>query len=240
MRRLLPYVLFATVVLAQSPIQPFLAELNRALQNDERAVVAATVQYPVIVMIGGIRVPFQDARALLERFDEIFTPELRDVVARGAAITETPDGFTIGTNALAIARLSGQLKITAIVVPSVDGDLRSSGQSPARAGEPRRIGLRTGPAPTRFAGSIHSGATDSYLLFVPKGQLLDVRLERVRGEAVVRVANAATGAPLNPRVAQGALVVSGRAQAGADYRIDVQRTSVGDSALPYMLAVSIR
>ncbi|RPI54984.1 MAG: hypothetical protein EHM55_09255 [Acidobacteria bacterium] len=238
-------LLWASAAHAQSAIQPFLTELDRALQSADRAAVAASVRYPIVVSIGGIRVPFRDAKTLLDRYDEIFTPELREVVARGpAAAVETPDGFLLGNNVLAIAQVGGQLKITAVVVPPAEPVPESSSSpSSLRTGgsrEPRRISLRAGPRPTRFAGLLPPGAADSYVFFVSKGQLLEVRVERVRGEAVVRVVNAATGAPLNPRVAQGALLVSGRAQASADYRIEVQRTSPGDSDLPYMLAVSMR
>ena len=229
MRLAVVWVLFVTVAHAQAALQPFLIEIDRALQRGDRAAVAASIRYPVIVSIGGIRVPFQDAETLLDRYEEIFTPELRDLIARGSeVVTETREGFTFGNNALAIARVGSELKISAIVVPPADPALGASSLSPtdraASPREPRRIGLRAGPRPTRFAGSLPAGAADSYIVFVPKGQLLDVRLERVRTEAVVQVADAATGAPLNPRTAQGALVVSGRAPASADYRIAVQRT----------------
>ena len=216
----------AHAVQAQSEVDAFLGELVRAMDRGERAAVAAIVRFPMVVSIGGLRVPFQDAATLLGRYDDVFTPELRDAIARRETVRETPGGFTVGNNTLAIARTGGGLRITAIVVPPADPGLAPG--DPARGAgprEPRRIGVRAGPAATRFAGSLASGAADSYVLFVPKGMLLDVRLERVSGEAIVRVSNAATGAPLNPRVAQGALVVSGRAQTSADYRIDVRRTS---------------
>ncbi len=229
---------FATAVHAQSTVQPFLFELTRDLQGDNRSAVASRVRYPVVVSIGGLRVPFQDPGALLERYDEIFTRELRDLLARAPDVVETPDGFAVATNLLTIVRVGAELRIGGIVVPPAE-----TGAGTVSPREPRRIGLRAGPNPTRFAGLLPSGAADAYVVFVPKGQLLDVRLERVRGEALVRVARADTGAPLNPRVARGALVVAGRAAADGDYRIDVERverTSVGDADLPYTLAVSMR
>ena len=235
---------FVAAVQAQSAVETFLAELNRGLASGERAAVAAAIRYPVIVRIGGLRVPFESASALLDRYDEIFTPELRDAVRPGADATQTPDGFLIGNNVLALARVGGTLKIAGIVVPPPEPrpDTPSSPASGRRVGqpEPRRIAVRAGPGPTRFAGSLPAGAADAYVVFVPKGQLLDVRVERVRGEAMVRVSDAATGAPLNPRVARGALVVSGRAQTSSDYRIVVQRTSTDEAPLPYMLVVRMR
>jgi hypothetical protein len=237
-------VVLAVALQAQSPVALLLEALEGALERGERAAVAGMVHYPVVVSIEGIRVPFPDVQALVARYDEIFTRELREAVARGPAnVVETPDGFVLGANILSMKTIGGQLKIVAITVPPADAAASATASPPAsvpRGREPRRIGIRGGPRPTRFAGSLPAGAVDTYLVFVPQGQLLDVRLERVRGEAVVRVVNAATGASLNPRVARGALVVAGRAPSSADYRIEVQRTSAGELALPYKLAVSMR
>lgn len=231
----LAWLILATAVRAQSPVQPFLVELNRELQSGDRTAVASRMRYPVIVSIGGIRMPFQSSGSLVERYDDIFTRELRDLLSRTPAIVETPEGFSVATNLLSIVRVGAELKIAGIVVPPSEARA-----VPAVPREPRRIGLRAGPNPTRFAGLLPTGVVDTYIVFVPKGQLLDVRLERVRGEALVRVASAETGAPLNQRGAQGALVVSGRAAAGGDYRIEVERTSAGDADLPYTLAVTMR
>ena len=43
------------------------------------------IRYPIIVGIGGLRVPFADAAGLLARYDDIFTPALRDAIARGSS-----------------------------------------------------------------------------------------------------------------------------------------------------------
>jgi hypothetical protein len=240
-RLITAWVVLALTAHAQSPIQPFMTELNRVLESGDRAAVAALVEYPATVSIGGIRVPFQSPAALVERFDDIFTPELRAAVAPGASITETRDGFLVATNVVAITRRGAQLRITSIVVPPPDPQTRTASSTPAEAAPraPRRIGLRAGPGPTRLAGLLAAGATDAYLVYVPKGQLLDARLQRGRSEAALRVFNAATGAPLGAHL-NGAPVVTGRVEASAEYRIDVQRTSTGDAPLPYILAVSIR
>ena len=80
-----------------------------------------------------------------------------------------------------------------------------------------------------------------YLLFVPKGQRLEVRLERVGRVAIVRVHQTRTHAPLNPRRPNGALVVSGRSPADGDYRIEVAHATAADSEyLPYFLSVDVR
>jgi hypothetical protein len=242
-RALVAFTFIAVALHAQSPVQTFLAEFNRALQAGDRAAVAAAVHYPLIVSLApGVRVPFPSADALLERFDEVFTPELRTAVASGtAAVVETPEGFILPNQTLTITRVGGQLRISGIVVPPATADDASSSPAASRAAprEPRRIGVRAGPKPSQFAGSLAAGGTDSYLVFVQRGQLLDVRLQRGRGEAVLRVVNAATGAPLESG-AKATFVVSGRVPASVDYRIEVQRTTGGDAPLPYMLSVSVK
>jgi hypothetical protein len=235
-------VLLSITAHAQSPIQLFLAELNRALEGNDRAAVAALVEYPVTVSVGGVRVPFQSPAAIVERFDDIFTPEFRAAVAAGAPITETKEGFLVAVDVMTVTRRGAQLRITSIVVPRPDPN--GGAAPPAAAGAessraPRRIGVRAGPRPTQFAGLLLAGATDSYVVFVPKGQLLDVRLERGRNEAVLRVVNAGSGTPLNAR-AQDSPIVTGRVDAGGEYRIDVLRTSTDDIPVRYMLAVSVR
>ena len=59
--------------------------------------------------------------------------------------------------------------------------------------------------------------------------------------ALLRVVHAATGAPLNPRVAGEARVVAGVALDSGDYRIEVRRGDGSDPApLPYMMALTLR
>src|SRR5687768_1810515 len=69
--------------LASDPalLEPFLRELQRAVAADNRQAVAALVEYPITVFIGGVRVPMRDAAALTEHYDQIFTPELKRIIA---------------------------------------------------------------------------------------------------------------------------------------------------------------
>jgi len=86
------------------------------------------------------------------------------------------------------------------------------------------------------------GATDSVMLFLPKGKVAAIRLERVpAGAAVIRVVHARTGVPLSGRASTDGRFVSGRPAEDGDYRVDVQRTENGDEThLPYMLSLSLR
>ena len=66
------WVLFATLAHAQPALQLFLVELDRAFTAAIGQQWLRAFDIPVIVSIGGIRVPFQDAQALLDRYEEIF------------------------------------------------------------------------------------------------------------------------------------------------------------------------
>ena len=222
---------------AQPSAAAFLRELRTAARNGDRNAVAAKIQFPIVVTMAGLRIPFRDAAAFLERYDDIFTPDLIETIARG--------------DALIIAEVDRQLRITEINVPpaspapaapSADGKAASSPSGASGAKAPVRVGIRPGPGPTQFAGSLPRGGRDAYMLSVPKGRLLEVRLERIRGrEALVRVVSATTGAPLNPRTAAGARVVAGIAREESDYRIEVRRGDTGDAApLPYLLSLVLK
>ena len=215
---------------AQTPYETFLSQLQAAVRRDDRAAVASLVKFPIIVSMAGVRMPFPNAAALLERYDDIFTSEMR------GAIDSADPQF------LVITLEDGRHRLASITVPPHESGLASTSPSRATgAQEPRRIGVRAGPRPTQFAGALAPGTTDVYLLFVPKGQRLEVRLERVGRAAIVRVHQTTTGAPLNPRMPNGALVVSGRSSADGDYRIEVAHAAAASSEyLPYFLSVDVR
>ena len=215
---------------AQSQYETFLSQLKAAVRRDDRAVVASLIKFPIIVRMGGVRMPFPNSAALFDRYDDIFTPEMRGAI-EGA-----------DPNALVITLEDGRYRLTSITVPPHESGVGSTSPPHATAAqEPRRIGVRAGPRPTQFAGALAPGVTDVYLLFVPKGQRLEVRLERVGRAAMVRVHHAGTRAPLNPRMPNGALVVSGRSPADSDYRIEVAHAAAADSSyLPYFLSVDVR
>jgi hypothetical protein len=218
------FVLSASAAYAQSSPEQFFDALRWAIRSGDRAAVIGRIRYPIAVRIGGLRVPFSDAAALLARYDEIFTPALVSEI----------------TQQVRVQQINGQWRITAIDVPDAGAD------PPPAAGvqtsEPRRVGIRGGPRPTRVSGALQPGGTDAYVLFVPKGRVLEVRVERVQGRAaLLRVVHAATGAPFNPRIAGESRVVTGTSADSADYRIEIRRGDSGDPApLPYVVALSVR
>lgn len=273
MHKLRPYLIalgliaFVMTGRAQSPyasagiddarqVDAFLSDLQRASREGDRQALAALIQYPTMVVIDGLRIPFADAAAVLERADAIFTPALRTMIARASAagapadagrvpIRVTETGLLIGAAAIRIKMMGGRLRMTAIVVPPADpADLSAvpGMEGSARLQDPRRIALRVGLRPTQMAGSLVAGVPDRFVVWVNKGQRLEVRLERAPvGTAAVSVVHAVKGTLLNPGASDSARVVTGRALDGAEYRIEVRRLGAGEATpLPYMLAVSVR
>jgi hypothetical protein len=227
----------STAALAQPDLDAFTAELRRAAQADDRNAVAAMIRYPLVVTIGdGLRVPIADSATFLARYDDIFTPEVRDAIARA-------------TGDVVIQPVDGQFRITSIVVPpnasaaippvATSAEAREAGVAGKR--DARRIAIRVGPRPTQIAGTLVRGSIDTFMLFLPKAKVATVRLERVpAGAAIIRVVHARTGAPLSARVSTDGRFVSGRASEDADYRVEVRRIGGDDEHLPYMLSVTLR
>ena len=215
-------------------IESFFSQLQRASQSNDRNTIARMIRYPITIAVGGLRVPFSDAAALLERYDDIFTPALRDSIAR-----RSPD--------VIVSVIDGQALITAVTVPPpADSQLPArppeATSATIRKPETRRVAIRVGPRPTRIPGSLVRNGTDLLVLYLPKGRLAGIRLERVpAGAAVLRVVHAGTGALLEGRVSADRRYVSARPAEGADYRIEVRRISnVDENPLPYMLSLTLR
>ena len=264
--RWLPVVLCAAITTAQAPstqdaltnqLESFLVQLQRAVQSDDRNTVAAMIRFPITISIGGLRVPFVDAAGMLGRYDDVFNATLRDSIARAtvrpragrAQLTVAQDRYVVGMNDVIIAPIDGSLRIIAIAVPKfVDSGVSSTAPAVdgalggARTQEPRRIAIRVGSRPTQIPGLLARNATDTFVLYLPKGQLAGVRLERVPpGSATIRVVHARSGASLGARPSADSRFVTGRPAEGADYRIEVRRGATEDDApLPYMLSLTLR
>lgn len=221
---------------AQTPFETFLAQLQRASQANDRHAIAGMIRYPIAIAIGGVRVPFNDAAALLARYDDIFTPELRGSIARG-------------TDDVVIQEVDGQLRITSISVPPFAEGSTGPAQAAAdtnpgvvtRKPDTRRVAIRVGPRPTQIPGTLVRDTVDTFVLYLPKGKLASVRLERVPpGAAAIRVVHVRTGTPLGARVSADGRFVSGRPTEDGDYRIEVRRLNNDDGHLPYMLSLTLR
>jgi hypothetical protein len=241
-------------VLDERLVARFLRELQRALARDDRQAVAAQVQYPLIVLAGGIRIPIADAAALIQTYDLVFSPVLKAMLAEAAIPTQrlaprytvavSGDAAIVGPDLIRIQAVGAVLKITRISpplaapAPAAPGERRSSGSAVSR--EPRRLALQIGQV--QLAGALAPGARDAYVVSAAKNQLLEVRINGVSGRDIVaRIVNMKSRTPLDARARDGVRTWSGRVPDAADYRIDVVRlVSAGEPRLPYVIVVSMR
>src|SRR4029077_15291640 len=95
--------------LDEGAVLQFVRELQRNLARDDRQAIAARVQYPLTVLVGGVRIPISSAAALMENYELVFPPALRAVVAdarpsagrpAGATLSVTADFASIGADAV--------------------------------------------------------------------------------------------------------------------------------------------
>jgi hypothetical protein len=116
------------------------------------------------------------------------------------------------------------------------------GTAAARPSAPMRLTFRAGQRSVQWSDHIGARETDAYVLFIARAQLVEVRLDRVRGrDVVLRVLDHRTGRPVDAAAGAGARTWTGRMPAAADYRIEVARTIDPAAApTPYMLIVTYK
>jgi len=136
------------------------------------------------------------------------------------------------------------LKIAKIVVPPASTTTappaapRRQVTDPKR---PRRIIVPGGGAPAELAGVVARGATASYVVWATTNQLLQVRIDGVRGRDVVaHIRDSKNGAPLDARAREGVRSWSGRVPATGDYRIDIMSTPGAPDTIGFRLIVTVR
>ena len=223
----------------ERPIDRFLADLQAAAARNDRAAVAGMVHYPLKVLASGWIIPVDDRATFVRSFDAFFTIEIRDLIADAAEAPQPaklPDVVSLGNGNIRLMRFDGRFKIIGITVPPPSGKIRG-----ARRGT-TVVGFAGGQGTASFSGTLASGEHERYVVRLSRNDLLEVRVDRVRGRDVVaRVFDAATKTPVDARGKDGARVWTGRVPAAGDYLIDIVRGApAGDPVLTYMLTVSVR
>ena len=223
----------------------FLNTLRQAVSRGDRDGVARVIEFPLTVFVGSLRVPIENRAALVERFDLVFTPELQAALAREQP-TVTDDGFVVDS-VLTVKSIGGAMKIVKLVVPpAAAAPVPPARTAPPRSQSPRtsrarRIIVRGGAPPTEVAGIASRGDVQSYVVWAAANQLLQIRIDGVRGRDVVaRVLDAKSGAPLDARARDGVRAWAGRVPATGDYRIDIAGSPGAAGSVGYRLSVSVR
>ena len=217
----------------------FLAALQAASDRNDRAAIAATVQYPIRIIVGGWIIPVVDRATFIQSFDAFFTEEIKDLIAEAATMHRTvkpADVISLGNGALRAVLVNGRFRIIGIAVPPPSRKVRGARRATTV------VSFRTGESSAAFTGTLAAGEHERYVVRASRSELLEVRVDRVRGRDIVaRVFDAATRTAIDARGLEGTRVWTGRLPATGDYLIDVVRTvPAGEAVLTYWLTVSVR
>jgi hypothetical protein len=217
----------------------FLAALQAACDRNDRAAIAATVQYPIRVIVGGWIIPVVDRATFIQSFDAFFTEEIKDLIAEAATTHRTvkpADVISLGNGALRAMRVNGRFRIIGIAPPAPSRKVRGARRATTV------VSFRTGESSAAFTGTLAAGEHERYIVRASRNELLEARVDRVRGRDIVaRVFDATTKTALDARSQTGARVWTGRIPATGDYLIDVVRTAPpGEPVLTYWLTISLR
>jgi len=235
----------AVLVVAQAPTAqaralPFVSELAQAMSRHDRAAVSEMVRYPLSVNVGGVGIPVNGRAELLRLFDSIFTPDVRclvdDAVAKGpAAIRVNGGGVTFANGRIRAGDVGGALKITGIDVPPATG----AGAPPNPP--PRKINVRRG-GDVQFAGRLYGDGVDTYVVTLPKGAVVQARIEQFPGRsAAVRVTEQKTGKSLGAAGTTAPRFWAGTIQDAGEYRVEVVRLApYCQPSFTYLLTISMK
>ena len=239
----------------ESTLERFVGDLQAACDRDDRRAIAAMVQYPLRIPIAGWIIPVVDRATFIPSFEAFFTEEIKDLVAEAATTRRTvpPGGvLSLGHGALRVMRVNGRFKIIGIAPPPPSRKVRG-----ARRGT-TAVSFRTGESSAAFTGTLAAGEHERYVVRASRNELLEVRVDRVRGrEIVARVYDAATRTPLDVTKCKGSDPLqgvrpldpcqagtrawTGRVPSTGDYLIDVERAApAGEAVLTYWLTISLR
>ena len=219
-------------------VATFLHDLQHDVARDDRPAVAARIQYPLIVFAGGVRIPINDAPALLQQYDAVFSSALKEIISEAAmpgpgrsdsaaSVTVGADYARVGSDALRIEPAGAGLKITRITVPLGASRVTSAtAVSPKIGRDAQRLVIGIGPV----------------VLSATKSQLLEVHINGVSGRDIVaRLTNVKRRASIDSRAQNGVRTWIGRIPEDGDYRINVMRLATeSGSRLPYLMVVSLR
>jgi len=218
-------------------LDAFFSALQRAIEHHDRRAVAAMVHYPIKVLASGWIIPLSGPDAFVKYYDAIVTEEIKDLVAdakTGAA--RNGPLVTLGHDSVRIMRIGAAYKIIGITIPPPSGKVRAARRATTT------VQFDNGLGTAKYSGSLAVGEHESYVLHAGRNELLDVRIEQVRGRDIVaHVVDAETGKALDDRARDGVRVWTGRVPAAGAFRIDIVREARGgDVVLTYALIITLR
>ena len=190
-----------------------LAALQAACDRNDRTAIAATVQYPIRVIVGGWIIPVVDRATFIRSFDAFFTDEIKDLIAEATThrTVKPAEVISLGNGALRAMRVNGRFRIIGIAPPAPSRKVRGARRATTV------VSFRTGESSAAFTGTLAAGEHERYVVRASRNELLDVRVDRVRGRDIVaRVFDATTKTALDARGQEGVRVWTGRIPATGD------------------------
>jgi hypothetical protein len=125
-------------------VTQFVARLKQAVAADDRAAVAAMVNYPLTVnAAGGRSMTYRNAAALSANYARVFTPEVKAAIAAAKAndLFSRDQGVMIGNGEIWMNELHGAMKIVTVNQTRMSED--SSAMAPSSGPSPEGACLTT-------------------------------------------------------------------------------------------------
>ena len=185
----------------------FLADLHAASSGTDREAIAGMVQDPIKTFISGWVIPIVDRKTFITSFDAFFTDEIKDLVADAAVRPHAARRTTSSSSATARSA-----RCRSMVVSGLSDSCRCRRlEGSAPRGTARRWSA-SGPATAvAFTGTLAAGEHERYVVTASRNELLDVRVDRVRGRQHRRPgADGATSMVIDARAQEGTRVWTGR------------------------------
>jgi hypothetical protein len=222
---------------ATSPaVAAFVSRLQQAVIRHDARAVASLFRFPATVLIGGWRIPMENARTFLGVYDELFTPQLRCQLEQKPAVQVAGDGISLGDGAIWAQLHQGQFKIQRLIVPPSSVPRRVRQQS-------RQVAFADLRYPARYAGTLVQDDVDSYVVAVKKGQVVRARIDGFRGrDAVLRGGRRADPQSARADTANQRATRAWTVRAGeqTEFRLDVVRLApYCDPAVTYALTITL-
>src|SRR3954468_13060485 len=77
--------LLEAVPAPDSSLDTFVARLQRACATNDRAALAAMIEYPLTVIASGWNIPVKDRATFLQSYDAFFTDDVKEAIAAASA-----------------------------------------------------------------------------------------------------------------------------------------------------------
>jgi hypothetical protein len=226
----------------------FVARLRSAIAASNRAAVAAMFRYPLRVNapVLPLPIPLDNARATLQMYELLFTPEMRCAVEMAQVpqdgrprpkypLVVSEGVLNLGQGLIVAERAAGAFKITRMTLIG-----SPAGRQPGTPVISEEIDLRFKGMIRQVAGNLAGDAFDRFTVSLTGGAVLQARLERFKGlDAVLRVTDG-HGHSIFPKE-DGKRVWAAPVPASGQYRVEVVRKApFCDPPLTYLLTLTAR